>query len=94
MKRLLLVGQEKVPRGFGLRTGDLGNIADDAGNCGRPASRAQITGKNWGLPEPLTSISFPEIQYPRLGKGGKEGLCVFVGLLRGFGILTKTLSLL
>ena len=39
--------------------------------------------------------SFPEIRYPRLvglGKGGKEGLCVFVGVLRDFRILMKTLS--
>ena len=28
------------------------------------------------LPEPWTSTSFPEIRYPRLGKGEKEGLCV------------------
>ena len=26
----------------------------------------------------------------RLGKGGKEGLCEFVGVLRVFGILMKT----
>ena len=52
MKVLLLVVQEKVPHGFGLRTGDRGhNTADDAGNLGRPASQVQITRKNWGLPE-------------------------------------------
>ena len=80
VKGLLLAGQEKVPRS-----------TDGAGNHGRPASQARITGKNWGLPEPQTSISFPEIWYPRLGKGW-EGLCVFVGVLRDFGILMKTLS--
>ena len=26
------------------------------------------------------------------GEGGKEGLCVFVGILRDFGTLMKTLS--
>ena len=44
------------------------------------------------LPEPWTSTSFPEIRYPRLGKGEKEGLCAFVGILRDFSILMKTLS--
>ena len=50
VKGLSLVGQEKkVPRGFGLRTGDPGgSTADGAGNRGRPASRAPITGKNQG----------------------------------------------
>ena len=38
VKGLLLVGQEKVPRGFGLRTGDPSNKADGAGNCGWSAS--------------------------------------------------------
>ena len=37
-KGLLLVGQEKVPGGSGLRTGDPGHTADGAGNRGRPAS--------------------------------------------------------
>ena len=46
VKGLLLVGHEKVPRGFGLRTGDPGDTADGAGNRGRPASPAWITGKN------------------------------------------------
>ena len=38
VKGLLLVGQEKVPCGFALRTGDPSNTADSAGNHGRPAS--------------------------------------------------------
>ena len=39
VKGLLLVGHEKVPRGFGLTTGDhSGDTADGAGNRGRPAS--------------------------------------------------------
>ena len=44
---LLLVGQEKVLCGFWLRTGDPGNTADGAGACGRPASWARITGRDW-----------------------------------------------
>ena len=35
VKGPLLVGHEKVPCGFGLRTGDPGNTADGAGNPGR-----------------------------------------------------------
>ena len=70
------MGQEKVPHGFGLRTGDPGDTAGGAGNHRRPASQARIIGKNRGLPEPQTSISSSEIWYPRPGKGGKEGLCV------------------
>ena len=81
-----------MPRGFGLRTGDPGDTAVGAGNPGRSASQAQITGKNRELPEPWTFISFPEIQYPRLVRGGKEGLYVFVGILRDIGILMKILS--
>ena len=38
MKGLSLVGLEKVPHGFGLRTGDACSTADGAGNQGRPAS--------------------------------------------------------
>ena len=79
VKGLLQVGHEKVPCGFGLRTGDPGDTADGAGNRGSSASRAEVTGKSQGLPEPRTSISFPEIQYPGLSKAGKEGLvCLWV----------------
>ena len=85
-----MVGHEKVRCDVGLGTEDPGDTADGAENQGRLASQAWITGKNWGLPEPQTS--FPEIWYPGLGKAGKEGLCVFVGVLRDFGILMKTLS--
>ena len=47
-----------VPHGFGL-TGDRGgDTADGAGTE--------------GLPEPHTSTSFPEIQYPRLGRGRRQ----------------------
>ena len=77
-KKLLLEGHEKVPHGSGL-TGDRGgDIADGDGTE--------------GLPEPRTSTSFPEIRYPRLGKGEKEGLWAFVGILKNFSILMKTLS--
>ena len=58
MKRLLLVGHEEVPHGFRLRTGDHSETADGAGDCRRPASRAQVTGRNWELAELRTSISF------------------------------------
>ena len=75
-KGLLLVGHEKVPHGSGL-TGDRGGDTVDGA-------------RTKGLPKPWTSTSFPEIQYPRLGKGEKEGLCVFVGILKDFSILMKT----
>ena len=44
VKGLLLVGHEKVPRGFGLRTGDPGDTADGAGNLGRAAGRNHESG--------------------------------------------------
>ena len=56
----MLVGHEKVPHGSGL-TGDRGGDTVDGA-------------RTKGLPKPWTSTSFPEIQYPRLGKGEKEGL--------------------
>ena len=77
-KGLLLVGHEKMPQGSGL-TGDRGG--DTADGFGTK-----------GLPEPRTSTSFPEIWYPGLGKGGKEGLCASVGILKDFSILMKTVS--
>ena len=36
VKGFLLVGQGRVPCGFGLRTRDPGNTAGGAGNCRRP----------------------------------------------------------
>ena len=72
VKGLLLVGQEKVSHGFGL-TGDYGSNTEDGAGTE-------------GLPESWTSTSFPEIQYPRLGKGEKEGLCAFVGVLKNFSL--------
>ena len=93
VKGLLLLGQEKVPHGFGLRTGDPSDTADGAGTKGGRPAKHGLLGRTGGwLSEPQTSISCPEIWYPRLGRGGKEGLCVFVGILRDFGILIKTLS--
>ena len=61
-KGFLLVGHEKVPHGFGL-TGDCSSDTVDGA-------------RTKGLPEPWTSTSFPEIQYPGMGKGEKEGRCV------------------
>ena len=77
-ERLLLVGLEKVPHGYGL-TGDHGsNTADGA--------RTEM------LPEPLTSTSFPEIRYPGLSKGEKEGLCASVGILKDFSIFNEDIK--
>ena len=77
-KGLLLVGHEKGPHGSGL-TGDCGGDTEDGAGTK-------------GLPEPRTSTSFPEIWNPGLGKGEKEELCAFVGVLKNFSILMKTLS--
>ena len=53
---------EKVPHGFGL-TGDCGGDTADGA-------------RTEGLPEPWISTYFPEIRYPGLDKGEKEGLCI------------------
>ena len=75
VKGLLLVArQEKVLCRFGLRTGDPSNTADGAGNRGRPPSRAWITGKNWGLPEPRNS--FPEICMGIRLYSAQNGICI------------------
>ena len=73
------MGHEKVPHGFGLTGDPCGNTADGA--------------RTKGLPEPWTSTSFPEIQYPGLVKGEKEGLRAFVGILKSFSILMKALNI-
>ena len=39
----------------------------------------------------MTSISFSEIWYPGLGRGGRKD-CVFVGVLKDCGFSMKTLS--
>ena len=77
-KGFLLVGHETAPQGSGLTGDGRGDTADGA--------------RTKRLPEPQTSTSFPEIQHPRQVKGEKEGLCVFVGILKDFSILMKTLS--
>ena len=73
-------GPEKVPHGSGLTEDCVSDTADGA--------------RTEGLPEPRTSTSFPEMQYPGLGTGEKEGLCVFVGILKNFSILMKTLCVI
>ena len=78
VKGLLQVGHEKVPRGSGLTGDHSRDTADGA--------------RTKELPESQTSTSFLEIWCPGLGKGEKEGLCVFVGILKNFRILMKTLS--
>ena len=90
VKGLSLVGHEKVPLGFGLRTGDHSDTAYGAGNGRRPASRAQITGKNRELAELRTSIFFLRYSTLDWAEMGRQN-CV---CLRDFGILMKTLSLL
>ena len=45
-----------------------------------------------GLSEPRTSTSFPEIWYPGLGKGEKEGLCASVGILKNFSIFDEDIK--
>ena len=37
-------------------------------------------------------LLFLRYRNPELGKGEKEGLCAFVGILKNFSILMKTLS--
>ena len=73
VKGFFLVGQQKVLRGFGLRNGDHSSNTDDgAENQGRPASPAQINGKNRRLPEPWTSILFLRygtLDWPYWAKG-------------------------
>ena len=45
-----------------------------------------------GLPEPRTCTSFPEIQYPGLGKGEKEGLCASVDIVKDFSIFNEDIK--
>ena len=65
------MGSEKVPHGFGL-TGDRAviQLMVLGTTGGRPAEHGLLGTE--GLPEPRTSISFPETQYPRLGRGGRK----------------------
>ena len=71
------MGHEKVPHGSGLTGDHSGDTGDGAGTE--------------GLPEPRTFTSFPEIRYPRLGRGRRKD-CASVGILKDFSILMKTLS--
>ena len=63
--------------------GTEGGLPAEQGLLGRPGDY---------LSHRLLSIYFPETWYPGLGKGGKEGLCMFVGVLRGVGSFMKTVS--
>ena len=56
------------------------------------ATQLMVPELRGGLNHGRTSTSFPEIWYPGLGKGGKEGLCASVGILKNFSILMMTLS--
>ena len=71
------MGPEKVPHGSGL-----------TGVCGGDTVAGARTE---GMPEPRTSTSFPEIRYPRLGRGRRKD-CASVGILKDFSILMETLS--
>ena len=69
MKGLSLAGHEEVSHGFGLRTGDGSETADDAVDfC-------------FFLLEDSTS-DWHVLRLVSLGTGGKAGLCVFVGTLK------------
>ena len=77
-KGLLLVGREKVPHGFGL-----------TGDCGSHTTGSHTTGA--GILNHRLLFLF--LRYgTRTGQREKEGLCVFVGILKDFSILMKTLS--
>ena len=77
-KGLLLVGREKVPHGFGL-----------TGDCGSHTTGSHTTGA--GILNHRLLFLF--LRYGTLtGQREKEGLCVFVGILKDFSILMKTLS--
>ena len=60
------------------------------GTLGGLPAKHRLLGGIWSLGKLWTSISLPEIWSPQLGKVGKEGLGVFVGVLRDFGILMVT----
>ena len=88
VKGLSLVGHEKVPCGFDLRTGDGGSdTADGAGNHRKPASRAWIAGRNW-KPNRVMDFYFFFLRngipdWLGLGKGEEEGLCVVLWVFKG-----------
>ena len=72
------MGHEKVPHGFGLTGDHGGDMADGAGN----------RGVTWAM----DFYFFSWDMVPRIGETEKEGLCAFLGILKDFGILMKTLS--
>ena len=83
---LLLVGHEKVPLDFGLRTGDHGSsdTADGAGDCGRPASQARITRRNRKSSQAMDFyfffLRYSTTGWPDWAKGRRKDyvcLCVF-----------------
>ena len=78
-KALLLVGHEKVPRGFGLTGDRSSHTADGAGSL------------NHGLLLLFLRYS-PGGSISGKGHREREGLCAFVGILKDFSILLKTLS--
>ena len=99
------LGCSLLPHGLGSRRDFAWKKRGERTLAGGPGDGATWLWINWrlqhdtadgarieGLPEPQASTSFPEIWYPGLGKGEKEGLCASVGILKDFSILTKTLS--
>ena len=64
------------PHDFGLTGDHSSDTADDA--------------RNWGATWATNFFSWDTV--PWTGQREKEGLCVFVGILKDFGILMKTLS--
>ena len=81
VKELLLVGQKKVPHGFGFRSGDAGNTADGAGNQtsgGQPAE-LRLLGRTGDFLS--HGLLFLFLRYGTLdwAKGGrKDSMCLWV----------------
>ena len=81
------MGQDKVPCGFGIGTGDHSDTAE-----GLPAERGLLE-RTKGLPEPQTSISLPDTRYPGLGTGEGRTVCV-CGYSKGLWDLNEDIKLL
>ena len=80
-KGLLLLGPEKVPHGFGLRTADPGVTADGAGNLG--AGGCQLSTDYWeergrGCLSHRLLFLFLRFGTPDRAKGGKDYVCLWV----------------
>ena len=60
-------------------------------NLGSAATQVFLGPRSLGREEPWTSISFSEMWYPRLCRGGRKD-CAFVGILEDFGLSMETLS--